>query len=276
MSSYEDYHERSRSYDSTRRPVGLRLIHEIIEQQAGVFGAVTLLDAGCGTGNYLHALAGRIHRGIGVDLNEGMLDQARRKLGAAPHVALHRAGLESLPVASAAVHVVTCTQVLHHLDGPSAGRGFPMVRAALAELHRVLADGGALVINTSSHAQCRDGFWWAALIAEAMERLLPRFPDVVELESLLNAAGFDVVASFALRDEVLQGQAYFDPTGPLDADWRQGDSTWALVGDAELRAALERIRAMKRAGTLASWFEERERIRRRIGQTTHIVARKRA
>lgn len=276
MSSYEDYHERSRSYDSTRKPVGLGLIREIIKQQADVFGAVTLLDAGCGTGNYLRALSGQVHRGIGVDLNEGMLDRARHKLGAAPHVEFHCAALESLPVASSAVQIVTCTQVLHHLDGPSSGRGFPKVRAALAEILRVLVGGGALVINTSSHAQCRDGFWWAALVAGAMERLLPRFPDLVELESMLNAAGFDVVASVAVKDEVLQGPAYFNPLGPLDAEWRQGDSTWAVVTDAELRAALDRVRAMKRAGTLTSWFEERERTRLRIGQTTHIVARKRA
>ena len=40
-----------------------------------------MLEAGCGTGNYLQTLLPHLGSLFGVDSNEGMLAQARRKLG---------------------------------------------------------------------------------------------------------------------------------------------------------------------------------------------------
>jgi ubiquinone/menaquinone biosynthesis C-methylase UbiE len=39
-----------------------------------------ILDAGCGTGNYLKEISGEVGECVGVEFNEGMLKQARQKL----------------------------------------------------------------------------------------------------------------------------------------------------------------------------------------------------
>jgi ubiquinone/menaquinone biosynthesis C-methylase UbiE len=94
-----------------------------------------VLDVGCGTG----WLAAGLRRSapdvtaIGLDLSSGMVDRARAA-GAWP-LAIADAG--RLPVATAAVDVVACRGVLHHL---------PDVAGALAEWRRVLRPGGAVVV----------------------------------------------------------------------------------------------------------------------------------
>lgn len=54
-SSYEDYNTTSKSYDTIRRPVALKEISETLERVAKNMNKsvkeLTLLDAGCGTGN---------------------------------------------------------------------------------------------------------------------------------------------------------------------------------------------------------------------------------
>jgi len=56
-----------------------RALHALIQQRAP--GAVSLLDVACGTGGHLVHLR-RWYEVVGVDMDPGMLDQARRRLPA--------------------------------------------------------------------------------------------------------------------------------------------------------------------------------------------------
>jgi SAM-dependent methyltransferase len=96
------------------------------------------LDAGCGDGRYLAALAGELPaRRAGVDLSERILETAAQRVEAD----FRQASLEALPFADGEFDLVLSTQVIEHvLD---AGR-------ATAELGRVLRPGGALVISTDN------------------------------------------------------------------------------------------------------------------------------
>jgi ubiquinone/menaquinone biosynthesis C-methylase UbiE len=97
----------------------------------------TVLDIGCGTG-WLAAGLTRALSGLqvnGVDLSQGMLEQARAA-GAWP---LLRADAQRLPLATASVDLVVTRGVLHHL---------PDVPAALAEWRRVLRPGGAVILTS--------------------------------------------------------------------------------------------------------------------------------
>jgi SAM-dependent methyltransferase len=101
------------------------------------------LDAGCGDGTYLRAIArsdrvpGRV---VGVDISERILATAR--IAAAPlEVELVRANIEALPFADASFDLVLCTQAIEHLLDPALGA---------QELARVLAPGGTLVLTTDN------------------------------------------------------------------------------------------------------------------------------
>ena len=95
-----------------------------------------LLDVACGAGLLAPHLTGRLAgwRHIGLDLSELSLRQAR-----AHGVAPVRADALRLPFADASLPGVVAGEILEHL---------PDLDAACAELGRVLAPGGVLVIDT--------------------------------------------------------------------------------------------------------------------------------
>jgi SAM-dependent methyltransferase len=98
-----------------------------------------VLDAGCGNGQYLRALAGHLVRAAGCDLSMGMLRSAGRP-------ALFCADVAALPVARGAFDVVLAAHMLYHV---------PDRRAAVRELRRVLAPGGTCVAVTNGAEHLR-------------------------------------------------------------------------------------------------------------------------
>ena len=101
------------------------------------------LDAGCGDGRHLAALARSGHRPsriTGTDISARILETARAT--AAPlEPELVQANLEALPLEDEAFDLVLCTQVIEHLLDPAAG---------VRELARVLRPGGVLVLTTDN------------------------------------------------------------------------------------------------------------------------------
>ncbi|GGS86989.1 class I SAM-dependent methyltransferase [Nonomuraea spiralis] len=96
-----------------------------------------ILDAGCGSGPLFAALRDRGAVVTGIDASAGMLEQARRRLGA--DAELRVADLAGpLPFPDEAFDDVTASLVLHYLEdwGPT-----------LAELRRVLKPGGRLLVS---------------------------------------------------------------------------------------------------------------------------------
>ncbi len=97
-----------------------------------------VLDVACGTGFLLSTLAERVAdlELTGVDPSAGMLEFAARRLGPAARLVLGRA--EALPFAADRFDVVVTTNSFHYFAHPAA---------ALAEIRRVLAPGGRVVIT---------------------------------------------------------------------------------------------------------------------------------
>jgi ubiquinone/menaquinone biosynthesis C-methylase UbiE len=110
-------------------------ICELVREQ---LPAAAFLDAGCGDGRYLAALAGELPaRRAGIDISERILETARARTDAE----LRQANLESIPFADGEFDLVLCSQVIEHvLDAPAAAR----------ELARVLRPDGVLVISTDN------------------------------------------------------------------------------------------------------------------------------
>lgn len=281
MSQYANYTVASEDYDKTRAAVGVESILGCLARTGVLLGDQTVLEAGCGTGNYLEALRPHVGCLAGMDFSEGMLAQARTKLS--EDVELTCGSILDMPYEDERFDGITCNQVIHHLeegpgrsDDPAAWKpcSFPSVTQFFQEAHRVLRPGGAFVINATSHKQFRDGYWWADLIPVAVARLSCRMPDLDQLKQILTAAGFDIEAVSADLEGILQGPSYLDPQGPLSEAWRAGDSTWSLTSDAELAEAQQRVKRMNAEGTMQAYLDERQGKRSNIGQTTFVCGRK--
>ena len=277
MSRYEDYGEVSKAYDETRVPIGSGILLDCLGAAGEPLSGIRLLDAGCGTGAYSRAVIGHVGRIDAVDLNEGMLSVARAKLAAEEadgRIAFHRGSIEALPFADETFGAAMINQVLHHLeDGHDPA--FPGHARVIAEMGRVLRPGGVLVVNMCAREQLRDGFWYYDLIPEAREACIRRHVPADRLEAMLAAAGFDFRGGRASVEAVMQGDAYFELTGPLDENWRKGDSFWALATDAQIARAEAQIREMQAAGALEAWFRDRDDRREGVGQFTFFTAVKR-
>lgn len=281
MSRYADYAVASDEYDTTRVPVGVDTILTSLTRTNKPLGEQTVLEAGCGTGNYLHALEPHLGRLAGVDFSASMLAQARTKLG--EDVELTCGSILDLSFDDQYFDGIVCNQVIHHLDeGPGKADDpaqwppieFPNVTRFIEEAYRVLRPGAALVINVSTHDQVVNGFWWAELIPVAVARLQCRLPDLAVLNPLLAAAGFSLESVVADTEGVLQGSSYLDPQGPLKESWRAGDSTWSLATDEEIDSARRQVETMNTDGSIEAYLAARENMRREVGQSTFICARK--
>jgi len=94
-----------------------------------------LLEVGCGLGHLVGQLDGDFST-IGLDINRWALVQAKK---VAVRTYLHEGFAEDLPYASASFGAVIIKHVVEHLPRPER---------CIAELGRILAPGGLLVLST--------------------------------------------------------------------------------------------------------------------------------
>lgn len=101
-----------------------------------------VLDLGCGAGRFLRALAEAGAEAIGVEIAEAALARARAN---APRAELHLGSADGeLPLADGSVALVWCSEVVEHVADTAN---------LLAEVCRVLAPGGRVLITTPYHGR---------------------------------------------------------------------------------------------------------------------------
>ena len=274
MSSYENYTQKSGNYDKTREPVGTEIIVGCFAHAPVSLDRMRVLDAGSGTGSYSQALLAYVGRIEAVDLNPGMLEVAARKLAgprAEGRISFHSTRIDELPFEDAALDGIMINQVLHHLPD-EASKGFPAHRRVFREFARVLKPGGVLTVNTCSQEQLRHGYWHYGLIPEAADDLRNRYAPLGDLIEILDDYGFSRRGRFVPIDATVQGESYFDPRGPLNEEWRDGDSVWSLVTEDRLDRALYLIQKLDERGELEAYVARNDARRPHIGQATILFA----
>ncbi|NES20947.1 MAG: methyltransferase domain-containing protein [Symploca sp. SIO3E6] len=272
---FENYQETSKSYDTTRVPIGTEILLGCFASTPRPLSEQIVLDGGCGTGNYIEVLKSKVGTIYGLEFNEGMLRQGQQKFTRDANIHLTQGNLLNLPYEKNYFDGMMSNQVIHHLVSEEDNSDkFLLLAQMMQEAYRVLRPQGILVLNSCSQKQLFDGFWWADLIPQAMQRVAKRFPPLETITSLLAEIGFQEGGQIVPVDAVLQGNNYLEPEGPLNKAYRDGDSTWSLATEAELEQALERVRNMNADGSIKQYLEKRENLRRHIGQTTFIYAYK--
>jgi ubiquinone/menaquinone biosynthesis C-methylase UbiE len=142
----------------------------------------SVLDVGCGTGIFAARLDRELVPGgvTGCDLSGGMLAEAAARSRGVSWV---RGDSARLPVRTAGVDAVVCTQAFHFFDQP----------AAWAEFRRALTPGGlALVgmINPKTPAGSRR----LERLTSIPSKTRVRWPTTGEMRRMASDAGFDVLA----------------------------------------------------------------------------------
>jgi len=147
-----------------------------------------VLDVGCGTGVVTRLAAGETGSQVaGLDLNPGMLAIAQSVTSAEMSIDWHEASAESIPLPDESFDVVLCQMTLQFVSDKSS---------AVREMHRVLASGGRLVLNTPG--QMQELF---SIMESALERHLSpeaagflkavfSLNDPAEVQGLLTEGGF--------------------------------------------------------------------------------------
>lgn len=182
-------HEYPRQFAPERiAPARRALFAALLERLARLTASRRLLDLGCGGGHLLVTAEERGWRSVGTDLARPACSAALRAAGR-PVV---QADSAAVPLRDAEADAVTLVNVLDHVVDPAR---------VLAEAHRVLTDGGVLVVrvpNGAFHRAClRAAAWLGPLGRMTALGGYPVFHlfsfTASGLRHLVAATGFEVV-----------------------------------------------------------------------------------
>lgn len=102
-------------------------------------GSERILDVACGTGELERRIMD-VHPAqaiVGVDITEAMLQRARSKLAAWPHVVFYQADSTALPFPNESFDCVITCSAFHYMRTPER---------VIAEFMRVLSPGGRMIL----------------------------------------------------------------------------------------------------------------------------------
>ena len=173
-----------------------------IARYFGPPGEGPVVDAGCGSGTKSMQLAKRGYSVIGLDISEAVLGEAKRaaqSAGLADRIAFQVEDLTRISLAANSQSRVLCWGVLMHV---------PDVEGAVAELARITAPGGTLVVSEGNFRSLQ------AVLLRGLKSLLGR--NRAEVNKL--AAGIE----------------FWEETGSGRFMTRQADIPW-LIREFERR-----------------------------------------
>lgn len=177
---------------------------EVLKSLCAAIGpASTVLEVGCGTGNYVVAIQDIVGCMCwGLDPSAGMLAQARVRSEA---VTWQQSSAEVLDVPEQIFDLVFSVDVIHHVqDRP----------AYVGKAYRALKPGGRLCTATDSEWVIRNRVPLAAYFPETIEAEMARYPRIADLRRWMEQVGFEDVAEETVEYayELSDIQAYREKT----------------------------------------------------------------
>ncbi len=223
-----DYDRLAEDYALHRRvhPEVLRCLL----RDGGISAESRVCEVGCGTGNYLAAIAGATGCECwGVDPSAAMLARAQAQCPAATFRP-GRAEALNLP---GVFDLVYSVDVIHHVQG---------IPAYFAGAARALAPGARLCTVTDSEAIIRTRRPLTKYFPETVEVELQRYPRIADLRAMLERAGFT-----ALQDTTVEHQYLLTD---VSAYREKAFSSLHLISDAAFKRGLARMESDLRNGPI--------------------------
>jgi len=239
-----DYAAAAETYDHTRTHSD-----EVVDRfyaTVPLDSSVSVLDFGCGTGNYLTRIHQRFGcRCYGVEPSDGMRNKALSKPGL---LKIEKGDHLAIPFPSEIFDFSYMTDVIHHI---------PSLPSMFQELIRVLKANGLLCVVTESHAQI-DGRFYNRYFPSLAANEKRRYPDVGEIIARATETGFSAVAAESVSSPLRQVSADF-LRNVTEKNW----SMFRLLSKGEfsnglhaLARDLERSFESSSAGTTFLWFRK--------------------
>lgn len=255
-----DYDRAAEFYDESRT-ASPSLIHAMLDALGPANGR-SLVEVGCGTGNYTAAFAEAGFRVVGFDLSSGMLRRAAGKLPG--RFAAARA--QNLPLADRTVDVVVTVNVFHHLPDPLA---------AFREFRRVARD------CTLHHLTTKEPYLahWAHHYFPLLQDERPgEHPETRELIRLAQRAGFADVQAVRfdysdIADVSLMPLRHAPPWLLLDPRVRAGISCLRRLKPEEQMLGSLKLRYDLTSGRFAEVWARYQEAWKVVGDSTLLFGR---
>ena len=133
-SRFADTYDRNMEY-----VVGKSLLYQITEELNHLPKQGKVVELGCGTGYFTKTMGQKSQTIMATDLSDSLLEAARKRLGECPNVGIQKENCMETSFPAEAFDCVFMANLIHVVESPGE---------ALHECHRILRDGGNLIIVT--------------------------------------------------------------------------------------------------------------------------------
>lgn len=136
--SQQSFDQQATRYDNSHYSQHARSLYLILLEEINLFQPNSILDLGCGTGEFIHQILQRYDdmKIYGLDLSKEMLAVAEEKLKGQGELTLGDS--QYLPYGDETMDMIICNDSFHH---------YPEPLEVIKEIHRVLKKQGVLVIG---------------------------------------------------------------------------------------------------------------------------------
>jgi len=194
-----DYDRIAAEY-ARHRQVHPRVLEDLLST-SGVSRSSKILEAGCGTGNYIVAVESLTGAACwGIDPSEQMLTVARERAG---HICFQPGRAEALDFPPDFFDLVFSVDVIHHVgDRPAYFR----------QAYSVLRSGGKMCTVTDSEWIIRHRQPLTTYFPETIKIELERYPRIAQLREVMEQAGFGQIVETTVEFpyQLTDIQAYRD------------------------------------------------------------------
>ena len=189
-SRFPDTYDKNKEY-----VVGKELLDKMIKELNDLSNLGDVIEFGCGTGYFTETLAKKANQIIATDLSDELLQSAKIRLNKNPRITIQKENCMETSFISKKFDSVFMANLIHVVEYPLK---------ALQESHRILKDGGVLIIVTYTNY----GMKWFEIIKLGIRFLKGwgKPPQHVhtfspeKLASLMENAGFTVEKSKLIGD----------------------------------------------------------------------------